>query len=278
MNPKSAFLLPPKRLSSFIAAAIIRDTRGVDLGEHDRFNYFPSTPLVSVTNIVEGELRKVAAVGDISLARQASAMPDLAVEPPQDHPTMSWSVGDVYAVTVGFYSDAWVALGFDLDDEKLPDPVHAAFAEFLADRDPEAAWARFCNSLVPLWEKRRRPDGVADWPGSDQVADWARYIFSRIAMSAPGKSVRTLERRLKRWTGKTRQELDHYASIEDLHRRVVENPDAPLASIANDAGYSDQSHMGRAVRQATGFSPAKLNRLIQTDEAFWCYRLLGERY
>jgi len=191
---------------------------------------------------------------------------------------MSWSAGGVYAVTVGFYSDAWVALGFDLEDGNLPAALHAAFTEFSADRDPEAAWAGFCRSLAPVWESRTRPDDIVDWPGSGHVADWARYIFSRIAMSAQGKSVRTLERRLKRWTGKTRQELDHYASMEDLHRRIVEDPDAPLANIASDAGYSDQSHMGRAVRQATGFSPAKLNRLIQSDEAFWCYRLLGERY
>jgi len=38
------------------------------------------------------------------------------------------------------------------------------------------------------------------------------------------------------------------------------------------------SHMGRVVRQTTGYSPAQLNRLIETDEAFWCYRLLGEHF
>ena len=48
--------------------------------------------------------------------------------------------------------------------------------------------------------------------------------------------------------------------------------------LAGDAGYSDQSHMGRAVRRATGFSPARLNRMIESEESFWCYRLLGQRF
>ena len=59
---------------------------------------------------------------------------------------------------------------------------------------------------------------------------------------------------------------------------AVHNADTDLASLATDAGYSDQSHMGRAVRGATGFSPAQLNRHIETEEAFWCYRLIGERF
>jgi hypothetical protein len=36
--------------------------------------------------------------------------------------------------------------------------------------------------------------------------------------------------------------------------------------------------MGRAVKRATGFSPGQINRLIATEEPFWCYRLLGERF
>ena len=72
--------------------------------------------------------------------------------------------------------------------------------------------------------------------------------------------------------------LGFYAAFENLHRLSVERPDEPLAMLAGDAGYSDQSHMGRAVRRATGFSPARLNRMIESEESFWCYRLLGQRF
>lgn len=49
-----------------------------------------------------------------------------------------------------------------------------------------------------------------------------------------------------------------------------------LAGLAGDLGFADQSHMGREVRRLTGLSPARLNGLIATHEAFWFYRLLDE--
>jgi AraC-like DNA-binding protein len=90
--------------------------------------------------------------------------------------------------------------------------------------------------------------------------------------------MRAAERRLRRWTGQNQQALSFYARFEELHRLSLQNGDAPLAGLAQDAGFSDQSHMGRTVRRATGYSPARLNELIATEESFWCYRLLGERY
>jgi AraC-like DNA-binding protein len=71
--------------------------------------------------------------------------------------------------------------------------------------------------------------------------------------------------------------LSFYAAIDDLHRLSIDGRDKPLAQLALEAGYADQSHMGRAVRRATGFSPARLNQRIRTEPAFWYYRLAGER-
>jgi len=48
--------------------------------------------------------------------------------------------------------------------------------------------------------------------------------------------------------------------------------------IATDAGYSDQSSMGWHVLAQTGFTPIELMRTFESDEAFWSYRLMGERY
>lgn len=90
--------------------------------------------------------------------------------------------------------------------------------------------------------------------------------------------MRATERRLRRWSGQNQQSLEFYARFEKLHQLSVAEKGASLAEIAHDAGFSDQSHMGRTVRRATGYSPAKLNHLIETEEAFWCYRLLGERF
>jgi len=51
----------------------------------------------------------------------------------------------------------------------------------------------------------------------------------------------------------------------------------PLREAAlTDAGFADQSHMGREVRRVTGLAPGRLDDLIASDEAFWFYRLIGE--
>jgi len=87
-----------------------------------------------------------------------------------------------------------------------------------------------------------------------------------------------MQRRVRRWTGQDIQTLNFFARMEDLHQHVTADPDTPPVELAVSAGFADQSHMGRALKRATGFSPVQLNQRIAKDEAFWCYRLLGERF
>ena len=44
-------------------------------------------------------------------------------------------------------------------------------------------------------------------------------------------------------------------------------------ALAQDAGYADQAHLCRETRRVTGFTPEELRRRIDTDEAFWAYRV-----
>lgn len=272
MSPTSSLLLPPPELSGCLFAAIVRDTRGVALSDADRLNHFPASPLFSVSGVIEGEVRLVPAGSGIEAARAAAPLPRVSVMPPQDAPTVSWSPGPVLAVTVGFYPDAWARLAEKYD---IPALLERAFAN---GKDISAGWARFCSELSPVWKEARDAAALPGWTGVPLLADWSRALVARAALAGPGRSLRTLERRLRRWSGQTRQSLAFYAAFDDLHRLSAEAKDTPLAQLALDAGYSDQSHMGRAVRRATGYSPARLNHLIETEEAFWCYRLLGERF
>ena len=48
-----------------------------------------------------------------------------------------------------------------------------------------------------------------------------------------------------------------------------------LASLAADAGFADQSHLGREVRRVTGLPPGRLGELMRTDEAFWPHRSIA---
>ena len=268
MNTRARLLFPPPELAGCLFAAIVRDTRGARLSDAERRNFFPASPLVALTQVIVGELRLIGMDGSLKDAPQSPALPNSFLTPPQDTPTVSWSADDLLALTLGFYPEGLARLS------AVCDPA-ALLVEAARDgTDAEATWARFCTALMPKWQQSR-PHG---WVGSGRLADWARALVARAAISGPGQTLRSLERRLRRWGGPTRRTLAFYTAIEDLHRIVVHSTGAPLAQIAHEAGYADQSHMGRALRRVTGFSPALLNQLIASDEAFWCYRLLGERF
>jgi AraC family transcriptional regulator len=44
--------------------------------------------------------------------------------------------------------------------------------------------------------------------------------------------------------------------------RLMAETQAPLAAVAAQAGFADQSHLGRAVRAATGRTPDQLRRQL----------------
>ncbi|WP_293447175.1 helix-turn-helix domain-containing protein [Planktotalea sp.] len=69
-----------------------------------------------------------------------------------------------------------------------------------------------------------------------------------------------------------------YSKAEEAFALALKDGTDDMAGIAADVGYSDQSHMGRQVRAQTGFTPTELMRGLESDEAFWSYRLMGERY
>ena len=198
-------------------------------------------------------------------AERVPPIPPVHVVGPQRRPVSSWSPGDVVALSVGIYPDAWALLGGDPAFESIPEVLQM---------DPALGWDGVCARLAPAWA-RVRPKG---WSEARGLGDWVRGAVARAALSGPGQSLRSMERRLKRSSGQTRSTLAFFETFERLHALSLQSPDAPLPDLALEAGYADQSHMGRAVRRATALSPARLNRAIATEEPFWCYRLLGERF
>jgi AraC-like DNA-binding protein len=278
LRPKSVLLLPPRQLSSCIATAIFRDTRGALLSDTERYNHFPASPLVSVTYVITGHRRLMPQNGALDFVGFGQALPRQTVMPPQDKPITSWSPGPVAAVTVGVFPDAWAKLTQNAAAGAMQLALANAFGALDQADDVAACWVTFCDSIALDWRNVRAAGGLNDWEGSYFLADWSRSLLGRALLAGHGRSIRAMERRLKRWGGQTRRSMNFYVALENLHRRSIESTDAPLAAIAADAGFADQSHMGRAVRRATGYSPARLNYLIETEEAFWCYRLLGERF
>lgn len=279
MRPVSKLFLPPPTLSGCVLVAVYRDTCGAQLSAEDRVSHFPASPMVAVTRVLQGDLHLIPAgidgVGsDWRAASKAPALPQTFVMGPQNAPISSWAKGDVTALTVGIYPDAWRVLGGDDECSALPPDVLLALDQISAAPSLDVGWDRFCSVLGQRWRQAHS----ASRTSMTGVSDWVKSLMTRAALSGSGQSLRSIERRVKRLTGSTRQTLEFFAAIENLQAASIENADQSLAEIALSAGYSDQSHMGRAVRRATGFSPARLNRAMETEEAFWCYRLLGERF
>lgn len=282
MKTRAALLLPEIALSECLFGAIVRDTRGLNLSEDERLNYFPASPLVTVTWLIEGDIQIDADGNNIERAKTSDPLPAITVSGPRSGPFVSWNPGPVFAISIGFYPDAWMRLtGSEptkLLDKTLKD-VPAQISSLLRPGPSMTSaqmWDEFQNAIASKWAGARPNQDSG--PLRSRLSDWSRALIARSLVSGPGKTARAMQRRLKRWSGQSRRSLEFFAQIEEMHKLAIQRSAPNSAELALDAGFSDQSHMGRVLRKATGFSPVRLNEKVQTEEAFWCYRLLGERF
>lgn len=282
MKTRAALLLPEIALSECLFGAIVRDTRGLKLSDDERINYFPASPLVTVTWVIKGNTQIDTDGNSIERAKVSEPLPEITVSGPRSGPFVSWNPGPVFAISIGFFPDAWMRLT-GLEPTKLLDKTLAEIPIQISNllhpqpsSTAEEMWEDFQSTLSPQWANARPSQHSTQLRG--RLSDWSRALIVRSVMSGPGKTARAIQRRLKRWSGQSRRSLEFFAQIEEMHRLAVEQDAPNSAELALDAGFSDQSHMGRALRKATGFSPVRLNERVQSEEAFWCYRLLGERF
>lgn len=271
---RDRLILPRASLAGCLFGALARDTRGRGLSGGALYNHFPASPLFAVNWVFEGRLHRV-----VDNRIDPEPLPAISIAGPQDVPVTSWSPGAVWALSLGIYPEAWHALTGQATDGWIgvtrgletglaPGALRDAFAAVAGPDDLGTLEA----VILPLWQDAR-PGGT--WIGRS-LGDWLRAVSLRAAMSGAGQSLRQTQRRLHRLTGQNARALDLYARVEAL-RDLQRDAPGPLSELAVAAGFADQSHMGRAVRRVTGLSPGALNRAIAEEEAFWAYRLLGER-
>ncbi|MCB1356634.1 MAG: AraC family transcriptional regulator [Maritimibacter sp.] len=274
MATRDRLILPPPALAGCLYGALLRDTRGRGLTGPALYNHFPASPLVAVTWVFHGRLHMV----EDGLVC-ADPLPAISISGPSPAPVTSWSPGAVLALTQSFKPEAWAALTGAAPsapagptgtlDRLPPGPLRTALGAVSAPDD----LPRLEAALVPLWQARRR--GAGPGGAGHRLGDWVTSVLLRAATGGTGRSLRQAQRRLKALTGHSARDLALYAQVEALWQ-LSRDSDAPLARVALDGGFADQSHMGRAVRRVTGKSPAALIRAIAEDEAFWAYRLLGK--
>jgi AraC-like DNA-binding protein len=82
----------------------------------------------------------------------------------------------------------------------------------------------------------------------------------REVAAAAHATVRTLERRFKQSSGYTVKDVSGLMRFEQVRNRLVLEPDASLAELAQALGYTDQSHLSREFKRYSGMTPAAFAR------------------
>ncbi len=262
-------------------AGVERDTRELVLTDAERFNYYPATPLATISWIFAGTLHLVEERGPSTTPTLGQALPRLLFSGPQRLPSASWSPGPVHALSVAFYPEALDRLlGVSVEpfvDQVLPleevastDVMDACSALFSLKQEAEL-FRCFEAQFMRLWK------GPGHSSSAPILRDWIRSLATRAVHTSAGNGVRQFQRHIKRWTGQSYRDLQLFARVEEAFvRKSGQCKSSPLnlAGLALEAGFSDQSHMGREIRRVTGLSPAQFDELMAQDEAFWFYRLI----
>lgn len=285
-RPIAKVIWPRPSLAGCIMATFVRDTRGCQLTSTQRMNHFAAAPFCGVSWFIEGGAHLVDWPAEAHNPAAQPPLPRMVFHGPHRAPTTGWNPGPVYAVLTMFHSDAIAALtGMDVGtmiDRVVPaeevlsgELLSACEAMWHAD-DSEERYRHFEDRLDPLWQKARPPGHVAN----RLLQDWTRSLAVRAVTSGAGRSLRQAERRVRSWTGRSLRGLQAHVLTEKVHETVTRyrGKKLALAQLAAEAGFADQAHMTRHMKRETGFTPDQLRELIETDEGFWCYRLMGERF
>ena len=82
---------------------------------------------------------------------------------------------------------------------------------------------------------------------------------SEVAATAHA-TVRTLERKFKESSGHTVKDVSGLIRFEQVRNHLWQHPDAQLAGLAHEMGYTDQAHLSREFKRYSGTTPAAFAR------------------
>jgi AraC-like DNA-binding protein len=280
----SRLWLPRPALAACVRALLARDTRGAALDDAQRFDHIPASPLCGLFWPLEGRTEMLPPGSPASTTVPRQPLPGRIVfGGPVNTPLTYWHPGPSHGLMLALPSDAvhrltgvsasdWVNRRADAREVLPPDWLPLCDAVLAASDDDERV-ALIQDFLEPRWQAVRPALPLR----AHRYLDWAHSLAAHAALSGPGKSLRQVERRIKRWAGLPmrsllgmgRAELAFFTGMAEAARGGGPN----WAELADATGYADQSHLCREIRRVTGFSPEELYRRIQEDEGFWSYRL-----
>ena len=270
-------------VSGCVFLAVERDTRSVELTDAQRVSFYPASPLPLVSWVFHGRLHAVEHAPDRGEFRVSDPSPRLAFIGPFRKPAATWSPGALHALWVSFYPEAlfrlWGIRAEDYIDTivplegLIPDDAFEALSRI--GRHDESPWQALESLLQPLCEGC----GLAGTSNLD-LRSWITSLAPRVAAPSTLAGVRRMQRRIRAVAGQSRRDLQVFSRVEEVFSgaRIGAGETESLADVAANAGYSDQSHMGRELKRVTGLSPKRLGERARVEESFWIYRLLGDHF
>lgn len=276
--PCARLLYPTRQTAASIHLGVERDTRGLVLSSEQRLNFYPASPLAVLSWVFHGQLHMVRMQADGVTPVLSDRLPELLFAGPSRTPSISWSPGPVHAISIGLYPDALRRLfgiqASDFRDRVLSmDQVLPAFACQIF-RQIKPAEGRLFEQIEAGIQHCSQEEAASE--GAVSLNHWLTGLLTRMATTPAGTGLRQMQRQFRRWAGQSQRELQLYVRAERAFALVQQQAQPVWSDVALQAGYSDQSHFGREVKRVSGFSPAQFAQRMQSDEAFWMYRLLGE--
>ncbi|WP_299793741.1 AraC family transcriptional regulator [Ramlibacter sp.] len=270
-------------LQGAVLCAISRDF-GTALSAAQRLTHLPATPFIGLCCFqgCAAGLVQHTAVGPQWRPFAADAM----IFGSQSLPTVCWCAKPGRAVLVLFTADVARHL-FGLDPTALHETFEAAhealheswwplLAALQSAPDDATTLAALDHHLAARWQVLRGAPGST--PSIRQIG---RHWLERLALQAGQwsrtHSARQVERRIKSMSGRSLREWQTLVRAEGAFHLARDRWQAgqpfDWAGIAVDEGFADQSHLVRAAKRITGFSPTAFAERYIADESFWLYRL-----
>jgi AraC-like DNA-binding protein len=140
--------------------------------------------------------------------------------------------------------------------------LQATLAQWLRAGNVAAALAQVSAHFVQA-QSRLASDQLLGKAGRAMRAAGGTLPVSQVAAAAHA-TVRTLERKFKQAAGHTVKDVSGLMRFEQARNHLWLHPTANLAGLAQELGYTDQSHLGREFKRYCGTTPAAFARKATT--------------
>ena len=136
--------------------------------------------------------------------------------------------------------------------------LQAPLTDWLQAGNVAKALAQVTQYFVQA-RSRKAPDSTLGKAGGAMRAAGGTLPVRQVAAAAHA-TVRTLERKFKQAAGHTVKDVSGLLRFEQVRNHLWLHPTANLAGLAQELGYTDQSHLGREFKRYCGTTPAAFAR------------------